>query len=111
MMESISRQKGFFEFFLKEFEEPYENLTPETQEKLRFVLPQILKTVINLIELVENVYSDLEEKQKLEKLVENLQNKILEQDDLNLKLSHTFKELSKICELASHTSTPTTKGE
>jgi len=100
MISKLDKQKAIFQFYLQEYEDPME-MNAEEQQKLRLILPLILKSVIEFIDSIEEITSTLDEKQKLETLVESLQEKLLEQDELNRKLSKTFKELSLITDMAS----------
>ena len=103
MSEALAQQKAIFQFYLTAFEDP-DKLTKDEREKFNIVLPYILKSVIELIEYLEGFDAIIEENQNLEKLVDSLQEKLLEQDEVNRKLSKAFKELALITDMASHRS-------
>ena len=112
MSDDLAKQKAVFQFYLTAFEDP-DKLTKDEREKFNIVLPYILKSVIELIEHLEGFNAIIEDNQNLEKLVDSLQEKLLEQDEVNRKLSKSFKELALITDIASRRSnhTPTREEE
>ena len=108
MSDDLAKQKAVFSFYLHVFED-FDKLTEEEKEKFNISLPHILKLVIELIEYLEGFNAIIEENQNLEKLVDSLQEKLLEQNELNKKLSLAFKELSLITDIASRRSNQTVK--
>lgn len=100
----LEKQKAQLQFYLNIYSDP-SKMNGGEQEKLKIVMPFILKSVIELIERIETLVESnnklSDEKERVEQLASNLQEKLMEQDQLNLNLSKAFTELAKITKIAS----------
>jgi len=98
MSNKLEKQKNQLLFFAKQYEEEPLEYTPQNQDLLRMALSEALKIIVELLtlEIDKSTEAWEEEKNQYEELINGLQEKIIEQDEIREKMAETFDNLSKM---------------